>query len=223
MNKHTILIVDDCEIQLDLLKCFLRTPKGFFKTISASNGQEAIEMAVKHKPELILMDWDMPGINGLQAINELKTKESTKEIPIIMATGVMLSPTELQIAYKHGAVDYIRKPFEQKELISRIHFALSQTENFRKLKFDANENQILRDLTREKDHQIGLQHRENEMLVNQILHNTTNMADILNSLEGLIHGISEGYDKIKIERSLEMLKMLRQVTQDALNNISLKN
>ncbi|MCL4167818.1 UNVERIFIED_CONTAM: hypothetical protein GTU68_065036 [Idotea baltica] len=70
------------------------------------------------------MDWDMPIMNGLEAIRTLKNDATTHEIPIIMATGRMTTPGDLQIALEAGAVDYVRKPVDIVELSARINTAM---------------------------------------------------------------------------------------------------
>lgn len=70
------------------------------------------------------MDWEMPVMNGLECIVNLKKNSATKDIPVIMTTGVMLSPEDLSIAFETGAIDYIRKPIDKTELDARIYSAL---------------------------------------------------------------------------------------------------
>ncbi len=85
----------------------------------APNGQVAYELAQKEHPDLIIMDWQMPKVNGIEAIRMLQANDDTKDIPIIVATGVMTNSDNLQEALEAGAVDFLRKPFNPIEFRAR--------------------------------------------------------------------------------------------------------
>ena len=121
--QHTILIVDDEKITIHLIEKYLLKSKNNFLIIKAYNGKEAIEMAHLQNPDLILMDWNMPIMNGIDAIRELKNNIQTKNIPIILHTDLDNSK-EIQEALDAGAVDFIKKPIEEIELLTRIHTTL---------------------------------------------------------------------------------------------------
>lgn len=91
-----------------------------YDILLASNGREAVELALRHKPNAIIMDWDMPVMNGLDAVMILRSNHETKLIPVIMATGKMVTTTDLRMALEAGANDYIRKPFDNIEIIARV-------------------------------------------------------------------------------------------------------
>ena len=89
--------------------------------LNAGNGKMAVRVAEEELPDIIIMDWDMPEMNGIMAIKQLQADERTKHIPVIMCTGVMTSAENLQLALETGAIDYIRKPVDTLELKARIN------------------------------------------------------------------------------------------------------
>jgi DNA-binding response OmpR family regulator len=124
MKGKTILIVDDNRDIIRTIAQELKTYNHHFTVINANNGLNGVRVAREELPDLILMDWDMPIMNGLEAIRTLKNDANTHEIPVIMATGRMTTPDDLQIALEAGAVDYVRKPVEIVELSARINTAM---------------------------------------------------------------------------------------------------
>ncbi len=117
--RFTVLLADDEPQNLkDLVDILFQEN---YEILLASNGTSAIELAAKHHPEAIVMDWDMPEKNGLEAIKILRAAPDTMLIPIIMATGKMLTTTDLRQALEAGANDYIRKPFDNVEIIARLN------------------------------------------------------------------------------------------------------
>ncbi len=90
-----------------------------FSVILANNGMEAVEKAIEEKPQLILMDIRMPGMDGREATRKIRSNPETMNIPIL-ATTVLDRETELTECIEAGCNDYIVKPFTPKELASRI-------------------------------------------------------------------------------------------------------
>ncbi|MBN2747062.1 MAG: response regulator [Bacteroidales bacterium] len=119
MNKQKILIVDDEPAALeDIVKCFIDSQEPF-ELFQALDGEKAFQIALKVQPDLVLADWEMPVMDGLQLIGKMQTVETLRDIPVIMITGYMLLPGDLKTAMSVGAVDYIRKPIEKTELLAR--------------------------------------------------------------------------------------------------------
>jgi DNA-binding response OmpR family regulator len=112
-----ILIVDDTPENLDILGHILKQ-SGLEISISTS-GEKAIELVSRNKPDLILMDIMMKGMDGLEACEKLKSDENSKNIPIIFITA-LASTEDLVRAYNAGGIDYITKPFHEQEVICRI-------------------------------------------------------------------------------------------------------
>ncbi|NCA80882.1 MAG: response regulator transcription factor [Sphingobacteriia bacterium] len=117
-EKNRILLADDEPQNLRSLFEALASEK--YQIYTAPNGAVAFEQALKYLPNAIIMDWDMPGISGIEAVRRLREQPQTKNIPIIMATGKMTSVENLKAALDAGANDYIRKPFDTVEIIARV-------------------------------------------------------------------------------------------------------
>ena len=110
-----ILVVDD-ELEIrDLLTNFL-AEEGY-EVIVASTGEEAIELAAKENPQVILLDIMMPGMGGLETCKRLKAEERTRFIPVIMTTVLWDTYAE---AIEAGAEDFVTKPFHLAELSFRV-------------------------------------------------------------------------------------------------------
>ena len=121
MNKATILVVDD-EPQIRRVLRSTLCSNGY-DVVEAKNGQEAIEMAVREHPDLILLDVNMPDMSGLEACSKIRLSFST---PIIMVTVRNSEHDKIQ-ALDSGADDYVVKPFTMGELLARIRAALRRS------------------------------------------------------------------------------------------------
>ena len=112
---HRVLIVDDEPHMLRLTELSLK--KGGFEILIGRNGREALEIAVRERPDLIVMDVVMPELDGLTALRQLKENPDTTAIPVIMLTmrGQALARQE---AEKSGAAIYITKPYSPSQLLA---------------------------------------------------------------------------------------------------------
>ncbi|MEH2164277.1 MAG: response regulator [Nostoc sp.] len=120
-NNGFILIVDDNPTNLSVL-CATLNSEGFRFRV-AVDGETAIAQAERNQPELILLDVQMPGIDGFETCRRLKANPVTQNIPIIFTTA--LADTESKSkGFLLGAVDYIPKPFAQEEVIARVRVHL---------------------------------------------------------------------------------------------------
>lgn len=112
-----ILIIDD---EPDIIKVVkFRLIKMGYEVMTATNGKEGLEMVRPTKPDLVLLDFRMPFLNGDEVCKEIKKDESTKHIPVILMTASIQNALEENIQMM-GADDYILKPFEPEELIKKI-------------------------------------------------------------------------------------------------------
>jgi DNA-binding response OmpR family regulator len=110
-----VLVVDDEWELRNLLTEFL-TGEGY-DVIQASNGEEALELAEKEEPQVILLDVKMPGIDGIEVCRRLKEEDKTRFIPIIMVTALEDRDVD---AFVEGADDFVIKPFSLVELSFRV-------------------------------------------------------------------------------------------------------
>lgn len=123
MEKKKILVVDD---ELDLVEFVrMRLEANNYEVISATDGQEAMDIIAKTKPDLILLDIVMPKISGINVCQTLKKAPGTQEIPIIMLTAKD-KQEEIALAQECGAQGYIIKPFEAHTLLYHIETLLKQ-------------------------------------------------------------------------------------------------
>jgi phosphoserine phosphatase RsbU/P len=124
----TVLAVDDNLLNLKLIEKSLG--KEGYRVISTINGSKARQLAKEEKPNLILLDVEMPEENGFEVIKRLKENPETSTIPVIFLSGVIEVDSKLK-GFKLGAVDYITKPFHPLEVLARvrIHLKLSIATN----------------------------------------------------------------------------------------------
>jgi DNA-binding response OmpR family regulator len=112
---NKVLVVDDESEIRDLLRTSL-SAQGY-EVVVASNGEEAIGLAKRENPQVILLGIEMPGIDGIETCKRLKAEEKTRLIPIIMMT--TLGDRDIE-AYLEGAADVVNKPFDIAELTFRV-------------------------------------------------------------------------------------------------------
>jgi DNA-binding response OmpR family regulator len=117
MSSERVLIVDDEKLILISTRIVLESVG--YKIITAASGEEALASAGAEKPDLILLDIMMPGIDGWETLSRLKENPDTKAIPVIIFTAREHSRGR-QLAREMGAADYFQKPFEPDELISIV-------------------------------------------------------------------------------------------------------
>ncbi len=122
-----ILLAEDNEVNIETLRDFLKV--NGHNIIEARNGLEAIERAKKERPDLILMDIQMPEMDGLEAIRRLKADETTRHIPIIALTALAM-PGDRERCLAAGANEYLSKPVKLAQLLQLIQSQLGSVPNF---------------------------------------------------------------------------------------------
>jgi len=125
MTGRKILIVDDEPAIRDMLRVALEMAD--YDCLEAGNAQDAHARVVDEKPDLILLDWMMPGTTGLELARRLKRDEVTADIPIIMLTAKGEEDNKIQ-GLEVGADDYITKPFSPRELVARLKAVLRRAD-----------------------------------------------------------------------------------------------
>ena len=116
-----ILIVEDDLAVREMLAFTLKNSG--FNTLEASDSESALDLIKKHKIDLILLDWMLPGMNGIEFSKRLRSNSATKNIPIIMLTAKGEEENKIK-GLEAGADDYLQKPFSVRELIARIRALL---------------------------------------------------------------------------------------------------
>ncbi|MDG1819725.1 MAG: phosphate regulon transcriptional regulator PhoB [Porticoccaceae bacterium] len=121
MPKHTVLIVDDEAAIRDMLCIALEAAD--FNVLDAEDAQQAHAAIIDKQPDLVLLDWMMPGTTGLELLRRLKRDDLTAKIPVIMLTAKAEEDSKIS-GLDAGADDFIPKPFSPRELISRVKAVL---------------------------------------------------------------------------------------------------
>ena len=119
----TILLVDDEPDMLEMMK--LRLKKAGYKVITAITGEECLQRAEEKYPDLILLDILLPGLSGFEVARQLKAKDITRGIPIIMVTALIGKDPEVK-SLERGADYFISKPFDPEELLTKIKAILEK-------------------------------------------------------------------------------------------------
>jgi len=128
--KEKILVVEDEKDIVKMIEYNLK--KEGYKVIDAREGEDALDLAVREYPNLILLDLMLPGIDGLEVCKSLKKESKTSSIPIIMLTA-KAQESDKVVGLELGADDYITKPFSPRELIARIKAVLRRSAEKEKL------------------------------------------------------------------------------------------
>ncbi len=117
MNDKKILVVEDDKDLISLIKFNLKSEG--FNVLLSPNGEDGLLTAKEEKPDLILLDWMLPILSGIEVLQRLKNNKDTKSIPVIFITAKGEENDKIR-GLNSGADDYIVKPFSTKELIARI-------------------------------------------------------------------------------------------------------
>jgi two-component system cell cycle response regulator DivK len=116
MNK-TILVIEDQEDNRRILRDLLTNSD--FEVIEAVTGTDGVRIAETHQPDLILMDIQLPGIDGYEATRRIKANPDLQKIPIIVVTSYALSGDDVK-AFEAGCDAYVTKPFSPRNLLAKI-------------------------------------------------------------------------------------------------------
>ncbi|AKH22179.1 chemotaxis protein CheY [Sedimenticola thiotaurini] len=117
-----MLIVDDSPTETHILKGIVES--GGYKVITASDGESGVATAKEAKPDLVLMDVVMPGLNGFQATRQLSKAPETQDIPVIVVT-TKDQETDRAWGLRQGAKEYVVKPVAAADLLAKIGAALA--------------------------------------------------------------------------------------------------
>ncbi|OGX10704.1 MAG: hypothetical protein A2351_06145 [Omnitrophica bacterium RIFOXYB12_FULL_50_7] len=122
-KKKKILFIEDEPDQIVMIS--LRLEKNGYEVVSSMDGVEGLKMAVSEKPDLILLDVIMPGIDGFEVCRRLRKDPATKHIPIISTTAAGADDVEHQ-CITVGADDCVRKPYDSMDLLTKIQRLLEK-------------------------------------------------------------------------------------------------
>jgi len=117
VSRKKILVVDDSRTALFMVTTILRKER--YELVTASDGEEALAAAEAERPDLILMDVVMPRKTGFEACRELKRREDTRAIPIILVT-TRGEGENVEAGFESGCNDYVTKPINAQELLTKV-------------------------------------------------------------------------------------------------------
>ena len=121
MADNTILVVEDEAAIRDMIGMSLE--RAGFRWLPAASAEEARVSLVDHSPDLVLLDWMLPGISGLEFARQLHRDDNTRDVPVIMLTAKDAEDDMIR-GLESGADDYLTKPFSPRELVARINSVL---------------------------------------------------------------------------------------------------
>lgn len=124
VSKSTVFVVDDSPVTTKVISRMLKKNSDYY-SVKILDGPECIKKAKEVKPDLILLDIQMPGMNGIEVCKVLRKDEQTHDIPVIFVTANTDNET-LKEAFESGGTDYVRKPVNKIELLARIKSVLIQ-------------------------------------------------------------------------------------------------
>jgi diguanylate cyclase (GGDEF)-like protein len=122
MQNATVLVIDDNPTNLAVLCDYLNNMGA--EVLVKKDGESGIEIAIRKKPDIIILDILMPHIDGYETCKRLKTEPTTQDIPVIFASALVETVDKIK-GFEVGAVDYITKPFQIEEVLARIEVHLS--------------------------------------------------------------------------------------------------
>ncbi|WP_299434514.1 hybrid sensor histidine kinase/response regulator [uncultured Aquimarina sp.] len=143
--EYSILVVDDQPDNIKYISLLLKEMELGKKIYSAPNGKIALGLAEKITPDIILSDWEMPEMNGLELLKALKQSSKTKDIPFIMISAVKVDAVSMKESFDAGVHDYLKKPFDKLEFMARVSATLKLQGAYLKIKKNNDEiaNQAL--------------------------------------------------------------------------------
>lgn len=232
MDLPKILIVDDREFDRILYKEYLDDTNFSFSELD--DGEGIIDQLKVEKPDLMLLDWQMPRQGGLDTLKMIKKNNSFKDIPIIIITGLQ-DEKVLEEAFDYGSVDFLNKPVSKIELVSRVMNVLKLVEAQKTLLNQKRElldlNQIIKNQKSELEKSLALKSQlletnavEFDKEINEknrkVVSLEVDHSKFGNQIKELKKQIVEAYTELRTENSgSQVLKRLRMVerTIDSMN------
>lgn len=130
-TRSKIVVVENDELMAAVYKrLFLREEDRFTCEIER-NAEDAFDNLRRERADILILDWDLPGVSGLQMLDALRSNRATKFLPVIVLSGRAGIEERIQ-AHQHGANDYLSKPFDVHELLARLEVLLRGAEIFMK-------------------------------------------------------------------------------------------
>lgn len=196
IEKPKILIVDDISTNVDILMQALE-PEGYNIAV-VQTGEKAVEVVPKLKPDIILMDVMMPGIDGFEACRQIKKIDSVKDIPVIFITA-RNDATDLVEGFRSGGVDYIAKPFKFEEVNARVRAHCQNRILMRQVEYAMQEAIKANEQFKSAQSQLVQSEKMASLgaMISGIGHEINNPCNfIINNLHGLTKSVDKVHDVI---------------------------
>jgi len=217
IRKMNILVVDNEPDALETINNILTNTGENYNLFFAINGIKALRIIEKEQVDLIITDWVMPEMTGIELVEELQKKEDFKIIPVIVCSGVKIEIEDLRKAHECGAIDFVSKPIDSHQLITRIKSILRLTHSLKKV---AEEKQLRLEL--EKQHletTIKLQNEDLNSKALSISRFNSLLSGLNKELKKLAKDVNDTASEINI--SGMMLTIDKNINDDNWNDFKI--
>lgn len=229
-EKATILVIDDNTTNLNILLDYLNELS--YRVLIAPSGEQALQRLQYARPDVILLDIMMPGIDGFETCRRLKADDTTKDIPVIFMTALTETVDKVR-GFSVGGVDYITKPFQHEEVLARVKTHLTirklqqelrqQNETLeRYAEMLAQKNDELKAKNAEldeKNSQLNLLNADKDKFFSIIAHDLRNPIGALRELPQLIAENLDNYGKDELRRLITMQRDAARNLFELLENL----
>lgn len=212
-KKATILIVDDTPLYLDLL--FQHLSQSGYEVLVAPDGKTALQQAEQAQPDIILLDVMMPEMDGFETCKQLKARPATRDIPVIFMTALANLENKVK-AFTMGAVDYVTKPFELREVLARIDIHLTLKRLQRNLEGEIAERRKVEEQLRQYTSELQDQNAELDAFSHTVAHNLKNS---LQALAGIAQLLALDYAIMPREDMKKYLEIIARSGRKSINII----
>ena len=164
-----ILIIDDEPDSIAVFDLLLTNLN--YEVLSESNPLNALEMIQATLPDLVILDWLMPQMEGIEVLRNIKSTLEIKEIPVIISSGIRTQSTNLQTALSLGAIDFLKKPIDEIELEARVASAIKLHDyhkNVQKMQQEIHDKEMQIEQSKALFYQNELNKKNREMLVSAV-------------------------------------------------------
>ncbi|KAB2835923.1 MAG: response regulator [Candidatus Brocadia sp.] len=194
-----ILIVDDEQDLVKLIRYHLE--KDGYKTLCAYNGDDALFLVRKEKPDMVILDLMLPGIDGLEVCRKLKADTELAHIAIVMVTAKG-EEADITMGLTLGADDYMTKPFSPKELVARVQAVLRRTKSDSTIQKYIKIDALTIDLYK---HEVTIKNESIPLTLAEfkLLHQLASKPGRVFTRDQLLDTIS-GHDTIVIDRTIDV-------------------